>query len=163
MMQTEQLRHKLKGLVNDLRTTLQEIGQDSLPQAQVVSNTRDRLHYIASLTEQAASQTLNAAESIGDRLRQQQQAQALAKLTRSAQVRAFLKNLEKRERRFRPGTQRDHPGPRLPGPGGAGDQQAAGHGGGDGSGPGAPAHRDRRRSGPDGRAAGAQSGTDLPG
>lgn len=95
MKQQQELRHNIQGLVEDLRANLREIGQDSLPQAQVVSNTRDRLRYIASLTEQAASQTLNAAETIGDRLKhQRQQAQALTKLTRSPQVRAFLAALE---------------------------------------------------------------------
>ena len=95
MSQQEELRHNIKDLIDDLRANLREIGQDSLPQAQVVSNTRDRLRYIASLTEQAASQTLNAAETIGDRLqRQRTQAQALAKLTRSPQVHEFLATLE---------------------------------------------------------------------
>jgi len=95
MNQQQELRHNIQGLVEDLRANLREIGQDSLPQAQVVSNTRDRLRYIASLTEQAASQTLNAAETISDRLqRQRQQAQTLARLTRSPQVREFLAGLE---------------------------------------------------------------------
>lgn len=90
-MSQEQLRHNIQHLVEDLRLTLREIGQDSLPQAQVVSNTRDRLRYIASLTEQAASQTLNAAETIGDRLKSQsQQAQRLARRTRSPEIQAFL-------------------------------------------------------------------------
>ena len=95
MSQQEELRHNIQELIDDLRTNLMEIGQDSLPQAQVVNNTRDRLRYIASLTEQAASQTLNAAETIGDRLKnQQQRARALAKLTRSPQVKAFLADLD---------------------------------------------------------------------
>lgn len=95
MNQQQELRRNIQGLVEDLRANLREIGQDSLPQAQVVSNTRDRLRFIASLTEQAASQTLNAAESIGDRLqRQRQQARSLARLTRSSRLRAFLAGLE---------------------------------------------------------------------
>lgn len=95
MNQQQELRHNIQDLVEDLRANLREIGQDSLPQAQVVTNTRDRLRYIASLTEQAASQTLNAAETIGERLRRQRQrAQALGRLTRSPQVREFLAALE---------------------------------------------------------------------
>jgi chemotaxis protein CheZ len=95
MSQQQDLRHDIQDLVNELRTTLQEIGQDSLPQAQVVSNTRDRLRYIASLTEQAASQTLNAAETIGDRLRhQQQEARILTKLTRSPRMRDFFTDMD---------------------------------------------------------------------
>ena len=95
MSQEQELRHNIKDLVEDLRANLREIGQDSLPQAEVVNNTRDRLRYIASLTEQAASQTLNVAETIGDRLKQQQsQARAMAKLTRSPQLKAFLAVLE---------------------------------------------------------------------
>ena len=95
MSRQEELRRNIKELVEDLRTNLLEIGQDSLPQAQVVHNTRDRLRYIASLTEQAASQTLNAAETIGDRLqRQRTQAQSLSRLTRSPQLREFLATLE---------------------------------------------------------------------
>ncbi len=94
MSKEDNLRHNIKDLIDDLRANLVEIGQDSLPQAQVVSNTRDRLRYIASLTEQAASQTLNVAESIGDRLKKhQEQAQMLAKRTRSPDVREFLEIL----------------------------------------------------------------------
>jgi chemotaxis protein CheZ len=89
------LRHDLEHLVRDLRATLQEIGSDAVPQTQVVSDTRDRLRYIASLTEQAASQTLNFAEGIGDRLsRQQQLASLLEKRSRSPETRAFLQNLQ---------------------------------------------------------------------
>lgn len=95
MSQDAARRHTLKDLVEDLRATLREIGEDSLPQARVVSNTRDRLRYIASLTEQAASQTLNAAETVGERLRRQQaRASSLAKRARSPQLRAFLAALE---------------------------------------------------------------------
>ncbi|MEW5769998.1 MAG: protein phosphatase CheZ [Pseudomonadota bacterium] len=94
MSQAHDRHQDLLNLVNDLRATLQEIGEDSLPQTQVVSNTRDRLRYIASLTEQAASQTLNAAEQLGERLkRQQTEAEELAGLTRSPRLRAFLAGL----------------------------------------------------------------------
>lgn len=95
MSQREELRHNIKALVEDLRANLLKIGEDSLPQAQVVHNTRDRLRYIASLTEQAASQTLNAAETIGERLnRQRAQAKSLQRLTRSPRLKAFLAALE---------------------------------------------------------------------
>lgn len=89
------LRADLRVLVDELRATLQEIGEGEVAQARVVSNARDRLRYIASLTEQAASQTLNAAEAIGDRLRAQRaDAARLARLTRSARLRAFLARLD---------------------------------------------------------------------
>jgi len=89
------LRQDIEHLVSDLRLTLREIGQDSIPQTQTVADTRDRLRYIASLTEQAASQTLNAAEQISDRLdRQRREAQALQKLTRSPHMRAFLQSMQ---------------------------------------------------------------------
>ncbi|HNQ03100.1 MAG TPA: protein phosphatase CheZ [Thiobacillaceae bacterium] len=95
MDRQERLRQTLQTLVQDLRSNLQEIGQDSLPQAQLVTNTRDRLRYIASLTEQAASQTLNATENIGERLRgQRREASSLARHTRSPRIRAFLASLE---------------------------------------------------------------------
>jgi chemotaxis protein CheZ len=95
MDQERALRHDIQDLVEELRANLREIGQESLPQAQVVHDTRDRLRYIASLTEQAASQTLNAAETIADRLRQQQsQARQLLRLTRSPSLREFLLALE---------------------------------------------------------------------
>ena len=91
----DDLRHNLEDLVRDLRSTLQEIGSDAVPQTQVVSDTRDRLRYIASLTEQAASQTLNFSEGIVDRLSTQQQAaQALEKRSRSPEIREFLQNLQ---------------------------------------------------------------------
>lgn len=88
------LRRDIEHLVSDLRLTLREIGQDSIPQTQTVADTRDRLRYIASLTEQAASQTLNAAEQISERLdRQRRDAQALQKRTRSPPLQAFLQTL----------------------------------------------------------------------
>ncbi len=89
------LRHDLTEMVNELRATLQEIGQGEMPKTELVSNARDRLRYIATLTEQAASQTLNAAETIGDRLRSQRaEAAELAGLTRSPRLRAFLERVQ---------------------------------------------------------------------
>lgn len=88
-------RSDVEHMVDELRAALRDIGEEQLPQAQMVVNTRDRLRYIASLTEQAASQTLNAAETIGDRLRAQQaEADTLANLTRSEKVREFLMRLQ---------------------------------------------------------------------
>lgn len=96
MTDPQALRHDLLEMVDELRATLKEIGENPLPQTQVMTNARDRLRYIASLTEQAASQTLNAAEIIGDRLHAQRaEAAQLCKATRSAAMRAFLERLEK--------------------------------------------------------------------
>lgn len=95
MSAPQDLRRDLGAMVAELRATLQEIGEGPLPQAQVMTNARDRLRYIASLTEQAASQTLNAAETIGDRLRvQRAEAAALANLTRSPRIKEFLARLQ---------------------------------------------------------------------
>lgn len=94
MTDPQALRHDLIEMVDELRATLKEIGEGPLPQTQVMSNARDRLRYIASLTEQAASQTLNAAEVIGDRLRAQRtEASQLSKATRSVAIRGFLERL----------------------------------------------------------------------
>jgi chemotaxis protein CheZ len=88
-------RGDLIEMVDDLRAALRDIGEEPLPQAQLVTNTRDRLRYIASLTEQAACQTLNSAEAIGDMLnRQSAEAKALADLTRSPRLKAFLNQLQ---------------------------------------------------------------------
>jgi chemotaxis protein CheZ len=88
-------RDDLIEMVDNLRAALRDIGQEPLPQAQLVTNTRDRLRYIASLTEQAASQTLNAAETIGDMLSAQRaEAKALARLTRSPRLSDFLTRLQ---------------------------------------------------------------------
>jgi chemotaxis protein CheZ len=96
MSNLESLRHDLLGMVDELRATLHDIGDEGLPQANVVSNARDRLRYISALTEQAAGQTLNAAEAIADRLRaQKHRAAALAGKTRSSEIRAFLLDLQR--------------------------------------------------------------------
>jgi len=95
MSNNEVLRHDLAEMVDELRTTLREIGEGPLPQTHLVTNARDRLRYISTLTEQAASQTLNAAETIGDRLRaQRSEADRLIGLTRSPQVRDFLERMQ---------------------------------------------------------------------
>jgi chemotaxis protein CheZ len=95
MSDNEALRHDLAEMVDELRTTLKEIGEGPLPQTQLVTNARDRLRYIVTLTEQAASQTLNAAETIGDRLRaQRSEAERLAALTRSPRLRDFLERMQ---------------------------------------------------------------------
>ncbi len=95
MSDLETLRHDLIGMVEELRATLHDIGDQNLPQANVVSNARDRLRYIAALTEQSAGQTLGAAEAIGDRLRAQQaRAAELVGKTRSPEIRAFLAGLQ---------------------------------------------------------------------
>ena len=73
-MSEEKVRANIAYLIDDLRHSLQEIGHDSEGETNAVSDTRDRLRYIAQLTEQAAGRTLQAAEHIGDRLRAQQAA-----------------------------------------------------------------------------------------
>jgi chemotaxis protein CheZ len=91
----ETLRHDLVDIVGELRAALREIGNDELPQSAIVSNARDRLRYIATLTEQSASQTLRSAESISDKLHAQQlAARALMRKVRSPEARAFLQNLD---------------------------------------------------------------------
>ncbi len=95
MNNVESLRHDLVGIVGELQTALREIGSDNLPQTEIVSNARDRLRYIATLTEQSASQTLYAAESISDSLHKQQTAaRLLLKKVRSPHARAFLQDME---------------------------------------------------------------------
>jgi chemotaxis protein CheZ len=95
MPETGIRRSDLIEMVNELRSALRDIGQEPLPQAQLMTNTRDRLRYIASLTEQAASQTLNVAESLGDRLHAQRaEAESLSALTRSPRVRDFLARVQ---------------------------------------------------------------------
>lgn len=95
MNNLENLRHDLVGMVEELRATLLDIGDQGLPQTNVVSNARDRLRYIAALTEQSAGQTLSAAEAIGDRLRAQKaRALVLEGKARSPEIRAFLASLQ---------------------------------------------------------------------
>lgn len=94
MNDVESLRRDIVGMVEELRAAMRDIGDGGMPEANVVSNTRDRLRYIAALTEQAAGRTLNAAEAIADRLRtQRERAAAMMGRTRSPAVRAFLADL----------------------------------------------------------------------
>lgn len=91
MNDIESLRRDIVVMVRELRSTIDDIGANDVPQTNVVSNARDRLRYISALTEQSAGQTLNAAEAIADRLRAQQAlAATLARKTRSPEIRAFL-------------------------------------------------------------------------
>jgi chemotaxis protein CheZ len=94
MSDLESLRRDIVAMVEELRFTMQDIGAQDLPEENVISNARDRLRYIASLTEQSAGRTLNAAEAILDRLHAQQaRAEGLARKTRSPEIRAFLGQL----------------------------------------------------------------------
>jgi chemotaxis protein CheZ len=95
MSNVDTLRHDLVDIVGELHVALSEIGNENLPQTGIVSNARDRLRYISSLTEQAASQTLRAAEMISDNLHlQRDAAQRLQHKVRSPQARAFLAELD---------------------------------------------------------------------
>lgn len=100
MSDLESLRRDIVAMVKEMRYTLQDIGDQGLSEANVVSDARDRLRYISSLTEQAAGQTLSAAEAIADRLREQRlRAEELARKTRSPEIRDFLLNLAEAHRR----------------------------------------------------------------
>ncbi|MCU0841818.1 MAG: protein phosphatase CheZ [Thiobacillaceae bacterium] len=99
MSDLDTLRRDLSAMVEQMRATMDEIGERDMPQTSVVSNARDRLRYISALTEQSAAQTLHAAEAISDRLRAQQAAAAaLVAKTRSPDVRAFLAALQAEHR-----------------------------------------------------------------
>lgn len=95
MNDIDSLRHDIETMVEELRATIRVIGDQDVPQANVVNNARDRLRYISALTEQSAGQTLSAAEAISDRLRAQQaMAASLMGRTRSPDIRAFLESLQ---------------------------------------------------------------------
>ena len=95
MAESDIRRSDLLDMVNELRTALRDIGQEPLPQGQIITDTRERLRYIARLTEQAASQTLHAAEQISDRLNDQRtEAAALSALTRSPRIRDYLDRIQ---------------------------------------------------------------------
>jgi len=95
MNDLESLRRDIVSMVEELRYAMQDIGDGSMPEANVVSNARDRLRYISALTEQAAGRSLNAAEAISDRLQGQRvRAAALMGRTRSPELRAFLTDLQ---------------------------------------------------------------------
>ena len=94
MSDVESLRRDIVAMVDELRVTIQDIGDQDLTEDSVVSNARDRLRYISTLTEQSAGQTLTAVEALSSRLRtQKKQAEELAKLTRSPLIRDFLTQL----------------------------------------------------------------------
>ncbi|MBM4181437.1 MAG: protein phosphatase CheZ [Betaproteobacteria bacterium] len=94
MHDVEALRRDIVGMVDELRSAIEDIGDGGMPEANVVSNARDRLRYISALTEQAAGRSLNAAEAIADRLHAQRaRAEALMGRTRSPALRAFLAEL----------------------------------------------------------------------
>jgi chemotaxis protein CheZ len=96
MSDIESLRRDIESMVEELRSTIHMIGDQDMPQTNVVSNARDRLRYISALTEQSAGQTLNAAEAIADRLHAQQaRAAKLMGKTRSPEIRAFLETVRK--------------------------------------------------------------------
>lgn len=95
MNNVQTLRHDLIDIVGELHAALREIGNEQLPQTAIVNNARDRLRYIATLTEQSASQTLHAAESISDCLHDQKtRARLLLQKVRSPDALAFLQNLD---------------------------------------------------------------------
>lgn len=99
MSDLDSLRRNLVAMVEELRYTMKDIGDQGLPTDNVINNARDRLRYISSLTEQSAGQTLNAAEAILDRLHAQRaQAEMLARKTRSPEIRAFLDRLAEEHR-----------------------------------------------------------------
>ncbi len=94
MSDLDELRRDIVAMVRELHFTIQDIGDQGLPQDNLVNNARDRLRYISSLTEQSAGQTLNAAEAILERLhRQEARAMELMRVTRSAEIRQFLLGL----------------------------------------------------------------------
>ncbi len=88
------LRQDIAAMVEELRAALREIGTENMPEANLVTDARDRLRYIASLTEQSAGQTLAAAERLAARLgARHEQALRLAGRTRSPEVAGFLRAL----------------------------------------------------------------------
>lgn len=95
MKNVENFRRGVEAMVDELRATMSELGSDGPTEASVVSNARDRLRYISALTEQAAGRTLTAAEGLSERIKAQgAMAAALAGKTRSAEIRAFLEQLQ---------------------------------------------------------------------
>lgn len=95
MKDIENFRRGVEAMVDELRTTMSELGSEGPSETSVVSNARDRLRYISALTEQAAGRTLTAAEALAEQIKvQQQMAAVLAGKTRSAEIRAFLEQLQ---------------------------------------------------------------------
>ena len=72
------LIHRIAHLTRTLRESMRELGLDQAIKeaAHAIPDARDRLHYVAQMTEQAANRVLNAAEQIQpwqESLRQQAQ------------------------------------------------------------------------------------------
>lgn len=77
--QSVDLIHRIAQLTRMLRESMRELGLDQAIKdaAQAIPDARDRLRYVASMTEQAANRVLNAAEKmqpIQDGLRREAQA-----------------------------------------------------------------------------------------
>ncbi len=95
MKNVENFRHDVEAMVDELRASLSELGAGGPNEASVVSNARDRLRYISALTEQAAGRTLTAAEALAERIKAQRaMAASLMGKTRSAEIRAFLQQMQ---------------------------------------------------------------------
>jgi|SRR5690554_6715365 len=62
----ENLIHKIAQLTRMLRDSMRELGLDQAVRdaAHAIPDARDRLHYVARMTEQAANRVLNAAEQM---------------------------------------------------------------------------------------------------
>ncbi len=61
-----ELIHRIAMVTRTLRVSMRELGLDQAIQdaAHAIPDARDRLHYVAQMTEQAANRVLNAAEQI---------------------------------------------------------------------------------------------------
>jgi chemotaxis protein CheZ len=64
--QPTDLIHRIAQLTRMLRESMRELGLDQAIKdaAQAIPDARDRLHYVAKMTEQAANRVLNAAEAM---------------------------------------------------------------------------------------------------
>src|SRR5690606_16135802 len=62
----ETLIHRIAQLTRMLRDSMRELGLDQAVKeaAYAIPDARDRLHYVARMTEQAANRVLNAAEAL---------------------------------------------------------------------------------------------------
>src|SRR3546814_13624741 len=60
------LIHRIAQLTRMLRDSMRELGLDQAIKdaAEAIPDARDRLHYVASMTEEAANKVLNAAEKM---------------------------------------------------------------------------------------------------
>lgn len=66
---SDDLIHRIAQLTRALRDSMRELGLDQAIQeaAHAIPDARDRLHYVAQMTEQAANRVLNAAERMQPR------------------------------------------------------------------------------------------------